>query len=29
LSVSPDGRYLLFSQVDEANSDIVLVRNFR
>jgi Tol biopolymer transport system component len=29
LSVSPDGRYLLFSQVDEAYSDIVLVRNFR
>ena len=28
LSVSPDGRYLLFSQVDEANSDIVLVRDF-
>jgi Tol biopolymer transport system component/DNA-binding winged helix-turn-helix (wHTH) protein len=28
LSVSPDGRYLLFSQFDELNSDIVLVQNF-
>jgi Tol biopolymer transport system component/DNA-binding winged helix-turn-helix (wHTH) protein len=27
-SVSPDGRWLLYSQVDEANSDIMLVENF-
>jgi serine/threonine protein kinase/Tol biopolymer transport system component len=29
LSASPDGRYLLFSQVDEAGSDLMLVENFR
>jgi Tol biopolymer transport system component len=29
LSVSPDGRFLLFSQADEAGSDIMLVENFR
>jgi Tol biopolymer transport system component/DNA-binding winged helix-turn-helix (wHTH) protein len=29
LSLSPEERYVLFSQADEANSDIVLVRNFR
>ena len=29
MSVSPDGRYMLFSQVDESNADIMLVNNFR
>jgi Tol biopolymer transport system component/DNA-binding winged helix-turn-helix (wHTH) protein len=28
LSVSPDGHWLLYSQVEEANSDIMLVDNF-
>jgi Tol biopolymer transport system component len=28
ISVSPDGRYLLYSQVDENNSNIMLVNNF-
>jgi len=29
LSVSPGGRSLLYSQVDEENSDIMLVDHFR
>jgi Tol biopolymer transport system component len=29
LSISPDGRYMLYSQDDESNSDIMLVNNFR
>ena len=29
MSISPDGRYLLYSQIDQANADIMLVNNFR
>ena len=28
-SVSPDGRYILYSQLDDARSDIMLINNFR
>jgi hypothetical protein len=29
MSISPDGRYMLYSQVDEANAGIMLVDHFR
>jgi hypothetical protein len=29
MSISPDRRYLLYSQIDESNSDIMFVNNFR
>ena len=29
MSISPDGRYMLYSQIDQANADIMLVNNFR
>ena len=29
LSVSPDGRWLLFSQVDKISSDLMLVENWQ
>jgi Tol biopolymer transport system component len=29
LAVSPDGRWLLYSQVDEDNADIIILENFR
>jgi len=29
MSISPDGRYMLYSQIDESNADIMLVNNFR
>jgi Tol biopolymer transport system component len=29
LSASPDGQWMLYSQVDEVNSDIMLVDHFR
>ena len=29
LAISPDGRWLLYSQVDQSGGDITLVENFR
>jgi hypothetical protein len=29
MSISPDGRCTLYSQIDESNADIMLVNNFR
>ena len=29
LSMSPDGRYLLYAQIEESDSDLMLVENFR
>jgi Tol biopolymer transport system component len=29
LTVSPDGRWLLYSQVDQQSCDLMLVENFR
>jgi len=29
MSISPDGRYMLYSQVDEGNADIMLLDHFR
>jgi hypothetical protein len=29
MSISPDGRYMLYSQVDENSASIMLVNHFR
>jgi hypothetical protein len=29
LPISPDGRYMRYSQIDESNADIMLVNHFR
>jgi hypothetical protein len=29
MSASPDGSYLLFAQLDDSSSDLMLIKNFR
>jgi hypothetical protein len=29
MSISPDGRFILFDQLDDSGSDLMLVRDFR
>jgi hypothetical protein len=29
MSISPDGRYMLYSQIDDSNADMMVVDHFR